>query len=595
MKIKVLLIAPYSGLKELALRLTKEQDELEITVREGDLEEAVAVANEIGSEQFDIVISRGGTAKLLRENLGQPVIEIPLSGYDILRTLTLIKDYKGKVEMVAFPNICQGVNAVSNLLDIHIPYSVIEHSGDVERLILEAKAKGAKLIVGDTVTIKVAKRHGLQGILFTSGRESILEAFQQARQLYLVLHKYENRGNMLEKIMDQSGEGVAVISLNGELHYCNTPFLKMWHIADDVTTVPLSSGTLSGLKALKHIMAFQTIAFRKVVQGRELHCQIRYFDDEKYLLKTDDTFNKESKDLTVEYLRSSIHSFTQIPGTSVAIRKVINQARKLKNEGLMAIYGEKGVEKKPIAFAMRGESVFHNCPFLVVTITHPSDNAYNALKKLLEKSKGVILYIRGTHRLDPVQQRGLTMLNQHQENRQVIYAFYADPKSTLEPEFLKIFSTRLLHIPPLRERTEDLGEHIRLFIGQFNEKYGKQVAGIHSDALELLSTSIWKGNVQECESIVERLIQHVNGEYIHLTDVEQVLADSTINYKSAVISGERTIPIDINKPLEDIENQIIMRILELENMNQTKTAERLGITRATLWRKLKKYEQSQRG
>jgi len=591
MKIKVLLIAPYAGLKELALRLAKEQDELEVMVREGDLEEAIAVAHEIGSERFDMVISRGGTAKLLREHIEQPVIEIPLSGYDILRTLTLIKDYNDKVEMVAFPNICQGVNAVSNLLDINIPYSVIGHSRDVSRLVLEAREKGVKLIMGDTVTIKTAKHYGLQGILITSGRESILEAFQQARQLYSVLQKYQKRGSMLETIIDQSGGGVAIVNLQGTLYYCNALFINMWRLGEDVSSIPLSFDTLDGLKMISPIMDFQSITFKTVIQGQALFCQMRRFDNEKYLLETDWTTNKQGEDFTVDYVRSSIHSFTQIPGTSPLITQAVNQAINLKDEKVLAIYGGKGVGKKTLAFAMRGESRFQHYPFLVVTLTRGSDNAYKGLKQLFEKSQGVILYVQGTHLLSQKRQVELADLAQHVKNKQIIYAFYDDPETILEPEFLKTFSTRTVYIPSLRERIEDLDEYIRLFIGQFNEKYGKQIAGIHHHALEFLVTSIWEGNVQECEWLVEELVQSTNGEYIHSKDVKQVLSDSLTELEVSA-DNEGALNIDVSRSLEDIEIQIIMHVLKLENMNQTKTAKRLGITRATLWRKLKKYEQT---
>ena len=589
MKIKVLLIAPYAGLKELALRLTKEQDELEVMVSEGDLEEAVAVAHEIGSERFDMVISRGGTAKLLREHIEQPVIEIPLSGYDILRALTLIKDYNDKVEMVAFPNICQGVNAVSNLLDIHIPYSVIEHPRDVSRLVLEAKKKGVKLIMGDTITIKTAKHYGLQGILITSGRESILEAFHQARQLYSVLQKYQKHGSMLETIIDQSGGGVAVVNLQGDIDYCNTLFINMWGMGENVSNIPLSSDILHGLKMISPIMDFQIITFKTVIQGQELVCQIQRFDNEKYLLETN-RVNKQNEDFVVDYLWSSIHSFAQIPGKSSEITNVVNQAMNLKDEKIWTVYGEKGVGKKTLAFATRGESQFQHHPFLVVTITRASDNAYKALKQLFAKSENVILYVQGVHLFNQAQQIELADLTRQIKNEQIIYSFYDDPRTILEPKFLNIFSKHILYIPPLRERVEDLDEYIRLFIGQFNEKYGKQIAGIHHHALELLMTAIWEGNVRECERLVEGLVQRINGEYIHSQDVKHVLSDSSIQHEIHVDS-EDALNIDVSRSLEDIEIQIIMHVLQLENMNQTKTAKRLGITRATLWRKLKKYEQ----
>lgn len=96
---KVLAIAPYNGLKELMITLG-EKEEFELQVEIGDLEEGLTLAKDAIHNGIDIIISRGGTAELIQRELTIPVVEIEVSGYDMLRVLTLAKGYPGKKQLL---------------------------------------------------------------------------------------------------------------------------------------------------------------------------------------------------------------------------------------------------------------------------------------------------------------------------------------------------------------------------------------------------------------------------------------------------------------------------------------------------------------
>lgn len=92
---KILVIAPYQGLKELFLEVNEDLHK-NIHVEMGDLYKGLAIAKEYENKGFDVIISRGATALLLQEHCQLPVVDVKISGYDILRTLTLIKGYPEK-------------------------------------------------------------------------------------------------------------------------------------------------------------------------------------------------------------------------------------------------------------------------------------------------------------------------------------------------------------------------------------------------------------------------------------------------------------------------------------------------------------------
>lgn len=129
-------------------------------------------------------MSRGGTAALIQKHVNIPVVDIPVSGYDLLRALTLIKDYQGKKAVVGFENITQGVRTIGELYGIKIDIYTIQQEEEVWDLLQQLQEQGTQVVLGDVITDKAAKELGMQSMLITSGRESVKEAFHQAKQMY---------------------------------------------------------------------------------------------------------------------------------------------------------------------------------------------------------------------------------------------------------------------------------------------------------------------------------------------------------------------------------------------------------------------------
>ncbi|HBC95978.1 MAG TPA: hypothetical protein DC034_04160, partial [Clostridium sp.] len=86
---KVFAIAPYNGLKELILQLAENEKDIDLQAEVGDLDLGVEIAKKAQRMSADIIISRGGTAELIQREVDIPVVDIEVSGYDILRVVTL--------------------------------------------------------------------------------------------------------------------------------------------------------------------------------------------------------------------------------------------------------------------------------------------------------------------------------------------------------------------------------------------------------------------------------------------------------------------------------------------------------------------------
>jgi DNA-binding NtrC family response regulator len=137
----------------------------------------------------------------------------------------------------------------------------------------------------------------------------------------------------------------------------------------------------------------------------------------------------------------------------------------------------------------------------------------------------------------------------------------------------------ILSLPSLRDRTEDIESLTLLLIGELNIKLGKQIVGIRPQAVEELKRLKWNGNLNELKRFIQESMVLANGPFLEYKDVKR----ATVIKERAEISAH----IDLNGTLEEIERKIIRKVWREEGMNQTKTAQRLGINRTTLWRKLK--------
>ena len=122
-RMKVLGVAPYEGMQSLMYKVAEEFPDIELSVFLGDLAAGVAVVQERMQENYDIVISRGGTAGLLRQQISIPVVEISFTVYDILPVLRLADVFHGQIAVVGFPSVTDaaGCKALSRVASIFSP------------------------------------------------------------------------------------------------------------------------------------------------------------------------------------------------------------------------------------------------------------------------------------------------------------------------------------------------------------------------------------------------------------------------------------------------------------------------------------------
>ena len=164
-----------------------------------------------------------------------------------------------------------------------------------------------------------------------------------------------------------------------------------------------------------------------------------------------------------------------------------------------------------------------------------------------------------------------------------------------------------IHLPPLRERPEDIAELVGHFLGIYNEENDRYVTHIEPEALEALQKYHWPGNVRELQNYVERAVVMAEGDEL----TRQLLPEAVLGGpKARTVSRPRaadleTLTFDLVQqglvsasPQEDnlhakvvnrVERELIAQVMTACDSVQTKAASKLGINRNTLHKKLKEY------
>lgn len=139
-------------------------------------------------------------------------------------------------------------------------------------------------------------------------------------------------------------------------------------------------------------------------------------------------------------------------------------------------------------------------------------------------------------------------------------------------------------IPPLRERPTAIKVLVKEFVRRFTQKYGKTIRHVEENAAVLLQNYTYPGNVRELESIIAHAVILADGNAITVNDLPDQLRFGDGAHLALPNYASDDIPT-----LDELERDLIARALEKYGGNQTEAAKKLGISRSTLWRKMKTY------
>lgn len=143
----------------------------------------------------------------------------------------------------------------------------------------------------------------------------------------------------------------------------------------------------------------------------------------------------------------------------------------------------------------------------------------------------------------------------------------------------------LLQPLPIRKRIEDLRNILVIYMNELNIELGKQIIGFEEKAREIFLDYSWPGNITQLKRVLREIMTGTEGALITSDKVKYYIRNEIFEN-----TEDMNYNIDLNQTLNEINYDIVRMVMKEENMNQSKTAERLGVGRTTIWRILKQNE-----
>jgi len=300
----------------------------------------------------------------------------------------------------------------------------------------------------------------------------------------------------------------------------------------------------------------------------------------------------------------------------VELIKLVSRVAGTKSSVL--VIGESGTGKELIARTIHEASPRHDRAFVAVSCTSLSEtlleselfgHVKGAFTGAIERRPGLFLEAnRGTVFLDEVGDMSLSMqakllrVLQEQEVKpvggtdtvpvdlRVVAATHQDLEALVEAKrFREDLYYRLhvvaLHVPPLRERREDIPLLAGHFLREYAARSGRPLRGFSATAMELLLAHPWPGNVRELENVVERAVALAPGSTVEVADLPEKLIGRPR-------PGPTSPQVRPRPTLEDMTCEYVLRVRGQSKGNKSETARILGVPRRTLYRMLERYAEA---
>ncbi len=629
---KITFFVPYSEIGDIVKEVFKEQgdDDWELEICLAKFEREIDDWKNIST---DVIVARGITAATLKQRIKDtPVVELPVSGYEIMRTIWECKKKYApeKIAIVGSRDMIYGVKKIEDIVGIELVVVAIQDESEVVASIQGVKENGVNVVIGGVMSKVIAEQYGMYAEFIKIAQEDVYHALKSAKRVALIRRQEQERAEQFHAILDYATEGVIAINAAGIIDLVNSAAVKLTGVTDAVIGLPVESffpqlglGKVleTGHSELGEIETIngQRLAVNRVpifVNGRVVGA-VATFQPVSVIQELEGRIRRK------DYERGHVAklTFSDILGESHSIRQTISVAKEFGEvNSTILIIGETGTGKEIFAQSIHNASRRRNGPFLAVNCAALPENlleselfgyATGAFTGAVRGGKMGLFELAhlGTIFLDEIsefplklQGRLLRVLQEREIMRlgddkvipidvRIIAATNRNLyKLTQEGLFREDLYYRIdvlrLDLPPLRERHEDIIPLISHFVKKYCQFLGRPCSDISPEGRRILQEHHWPGNVRELRNIAERLAVLNKSRVIESGDLEGMLLRPLAGENNREGSSMATSAAD--SPFNfDLNKSLLLKALEESNYHYGKTAAKLGISRTTLWRRLK--------
>lgn len=591
-RIRALGIAPYEGMKHLMASLQEEYPQIELTLFVGDRDEGLEIARSNFHGNYDVVISRGCTANMLRQNLALPVIEIDLTVYDLLCALKLTDGLTGKIAIVCADNLSSSARRLCDLMGYDMGIYTYNTPETVEQIMRMIRDEQYQTVLCDMVADTTAKRLGLNSCLIVSSINSIRRAFDQAILLCQSQEKLraENlflrdliQGQLSQTVVFDSEDRLFLSTLN-ESRPELLELLRRELPESRQTEERRITRNLGGM--------LYTIRSRHVVTEGHIYTAFFYEARRTPLSPHQTGVRFATRPEAEDAYYSSIFGFAG------AVNDAQDQIDRISESAApVMVTGEDGTGKESIVSVIYMRGSLRNNPLVTIQCSLLNDKSWSFLLEHHSSplaDEGNTIYFASIDSLSQERRAQLLAALSEMEvcrRNRVIFSCVCQPgeyMSDIGSLFIDKLCCLSLYLPPLRKIADRIPALVNLSLSHLNADLPRQIIGAEPEAIRLLQEFQWPHNYTQFRRVISELAVTAAGQFITTGEVRQTLRKERHVGGFHLRAENAATPLDLNRTLEEINRDIAFRVIQETGGNHTAAAKRLGISRTTLWRLVKK-------
>ncbi len=595
-------------------------------------------------DDCDLVIARGYSVHVIRERFSGAIIEIPITGSDIVNAIALCRKNTDcrKIGLIGDYSNMKDIQSMSSLFNINFEVYVIDNPDQIEDMVKCAIDEGCDALISGSYANKCVIKNGFHvysGIIENS-EEAMERALNSAAGLLKNMEYEANQMELLRLLAENVTDGLIFVDNKERIRIANANVVKIFPNRKPVSgkyfQEEFSFMSRNYLKAYRDKQNLDNEIYRAwdmniAVDFTPVMINGHY---KGMLITIHDIGRLQQKEARIRTKLNEMglyakYEFSDVIHKSQVMEHLIERARKFASvTSNVLVYGETGTGKELIAQSIHNASKRKDGPFVAINCASFPENlleselfgyeegAFTGAVKggkagLFEQAHGGTLFLDEVSELPVSFQGKLLRVLQEREVRRVggkkvvkidVRIITATNKILKEMTREGLFREDLLYrldvlnlsIPPLRERKEDtrlLAEH---FLLKYREQFGTCADHFTEEAIKLLCSYPFKGNIRELRNIVERLSVTVQDTVVHALDVEESLGlGDTGRGVMQMQQGQQIQPMNQDIETEgggirNIQKEEIEELLRECDYNKSEVARRLGINRTTLWRKMGK-------
>ena len=568
------------------------------------------------ASDYDIIVVRGMTSRALSEKYPETtIVDIKMDAFDVSSALLEAKKkFPGirKIGLILPSSSICSASILTELLGIEVVMREVRGEEHMESTLREMVKEGCEVFIGGLTLKRVSEKMGLEYVHIKTGPSAIESSIKDAITAAHILDRERSRLGLMKSLVNNTPDSLLIIDDKGKITAANHAASSFFRRPDLVGMDAKELFPLEIYSVCDDVEVVQTIGDQTVLitehpvhiegEKRATYVSLRLVED---IRRTEKKIRSklQEKGLTAKY------TFSDIVTEQVEMKQLVAKALRYAHvEGNVLLTGETGTGKELFVQSMHNASPRRDKPFVAVNCAALSEQlleselfgytegSFTGAQKggktgLFELAQGGTIFLDEIGEMPIRFQAKLLRVIQEREIRKIggdefipVDVRIMSATNQNIPDLIEkgLFRRDLyyrinlltLHIPPLRERLDDIPAIFKRFVERKSKALNIVPPMVEKDALECLKGYSWPGNIRELRNVAERAVIFSSSNCITRDTLKEI--DVSVGEKKA--SEEKKIPLTS----EELYRRYVESGLTLNDF-----ALSIGISRTTLWRKFK--------